>query len=70
MVPGSHKCGRIEHHKQGGQMEADTDRVQHVQEKMGLMHCEMQPGQLFYVFSLFSNMTSNRVNNELFCTEG
>ena len=44
VIPGSHRAGRIEHKKQGGQMESDPERTQELVKAMGLEHVEMDPG--------------------------
>ena len=44
IIPGSHKCGRLEHNNSGGQFQADLDRVNAVKEKLGVLPVEMEPG--------------------------
>ncbi|KAL4226659.1 hypothetical protein ACF0H5_014640 [Mactra antiquata] len=48
-LPGSHKCGRIEHHRLGGQFEADTDRVNEIQKHCTLQHAEMNAGDAYFM---------------------
>ncbi|CAH1772695.1 unnamed protein product [Owenia fusiformis] len=60
VIPGSHKCGRIEHVIVGGQTGADTERVKQVQNKLGLEYVEMKPGDaLFFHSNLLHKSNAN-----------
>ena len=43
-LPGSQNCGRIEHHRLGGQFEADIDRIQEIQKQIPLQYAELEEG--------------------------
>ena len=45
-MPGSHKLGRIDHVKVGGQMTADKTRLGHVLDKLKVEYAEMNAGEL------------------------
>jgi ectoine hydroxylase-related dioxygenase (phytanoyl-CoA dioxygenase family) len=51
VIPGSHRLGRIEHVLSGDQAGADTDRVEHILERLDLVYCEMQPGDTLFFHS-------------------
>ena len=44
-LPGSNLCGRIDHHRAGGQFEADLDRVAEITSKCPLQYAEMESGK-------------------------
>ena len=44
VIRGSHKLGRIDHGKTGGQTGADMERVDAALERLELVHCEIEPG--------------------------
>jgi ectoine hydroxylase len=44
VLRGSHRMGRIDHVKRGDQTGADLERVAAAQQRMELVHVEMQPG--------------------------
>lgn len=44
ILPGSHKCGRIEHNPIDGQFGADKTRVDAIKEKCPLIYAELKPG--------------------------
>ena len=46
MIPGTHRCGRIEHNMIAGQTVTDQERVDMIlqQEEFPLLHLEMEPG--------------------------
>ena len=46
ILPGSHKCGRIEHKFVAGQTGADLDRVNMLLKKHDLTYVEMEAGTL------------------------
>ena len=48
MVPGTHRCGRIEHEMIAGQTVTNQERVNLIlqQEEFPLLHLEMNPGSL------------------------
>jgi ectoine hydroxylase-related dioxygenase (phytanoyl-CoA dioxygenase family) len=48
VIPGSHKCGRIEHGKAGSQTGADEERVEKLLEHLGRTYVEMEPGDALF----------------------
>ncbi|KAL5013080.1 hypothetical protein ScPMuIL_011631 [Solemya velum] len=51
VVPGSHKCGRIEHTRVAGQTGADLTRVEEILKKMPLSYVEMEAGDALFFHS-------------------
>jgi ectoine hydroxylase-related dioxygenase (phytanoyl-CoA dioxygenase family) len=51
MLRGSHKMGRIEHGRAGGQTGADIERVEQAMRTMEVVHCEMAPGDALFFHS-------------------
>ncbi|OWF37396.1 uncharacterized protein LOC110467391 [Mizuhopecten yessoensis] len=64
VLRGSHKCGRLDHHRVIGQMGCDEERVRQIQEHCPLEYIEMEAGDaLFFHCNLIhasSDNTSNR----------
>jgi Phytanoyl-CoA dioxygenase (PhyH) len=48
VIQGSHRLGRIDHVLSGQQAGADVDRVQHVIDRLPLVHVEMDPGDALF----------------------
>jgi ectoine hydroxylase len=48
VLKGSHKMGRIEHGRYGGQTGADPERVNEALKRLETVHCEMEPGTGFF----------------------
>ena len=49
IIPKSHRAGRIDHNRIGDQAGADKDRVEQLQQALGLCHMEMKAGDgLFF----------------------
>ncbi len=60
VIRGSHKMGRVDHGKTGGQVGADMDRVNAALERMELVYCEMEPGDaLFFHGNLLHRSDQN-----------
>lgn len=51
VIPGSHRMGRIDHGKFGGQTGADPERVELALEHLELVHAEMDPGDALFFHS-------------------
>ncbi|VDI31946.1 Hypothetical predicted protein [Mytilus galloprovincialis] len=64
VIRGSHKCGRIEHKKVGGQTGADIERVELIKKKFPLEHVEMNPGDALFFHSNLLH-ASNANNSDL-----
>jgi len=64
VVPGSHKCGRIEHNKVGGMIQANTDRVNTISEQLGVISVDMEPGDALFFHSNVLH-TSERNNSDM-----
>ncbi|CAG2192605.1 unnamed protein product [Mytilus edulis] len=64
IIRGSHKCGRIEHKKVGGQTGADIERVELIKKKFPLEHVEMNPGDALFFHSNLLH-ASNANNSDL-----
>ena len=45
ILPGSHKCGRIEHQPIDGQFGADMSRINDIKQNCPLMYVELNPGK-------------------------
>jgi hypothetical protein len=61
IIPGSHRCGRIEHGKAGEQAGAAQERVDALIKRFGIIHCEMEPGSaLFFHGNLLHRSDQNR----------
>jgi ectoine hydroxylase-related dioxygenase (phytanoyl-CoA dioxygenase family) len=71
MLEGSHKMGRIEHGRFGGQTGADPERVNAALQRMKLVHCEAEPGDavLFHGNTLHCSApnTSDKPRWSLIC---
>ncbi|CAH1778742.1 unnamed protein product [Owenia fusiformis] len=64
VVPGSHKLGRIEHGHVGDQAGADLERVELATKQLGLVHCEMEPGDaLFFHCNVLHRSDQNNSPN-------
>ncbi|WAR30383.1 PAHX-like protein [Mya arenaria] len=48
-LPGSHLCGRLDHHRLGGQFEADTDRIEDIKKHCPLAFAEMESGDALFM---------------------
>src|SRR4051812_2263164 len=51
LLRGSHKMGRIEHGRSGGQTGADPERVEQAMKTMEVVDCEMAPGDALFFHS-------------------
>ncbi|MBV9851244.1 MAG: phytanoyl-CoA dioxygenase family protein [Armatimonadetes bacterium] len=61
VIRGSHRLGRIDHDKVGGQTGADAERVAQALEQLELVYCEMQPGDaLFFHANALHRSDPNR----------
>jgi len=61
VVPGSQLLGRIDHTLTGDQVGADAERVEHILERLPLVHCEFSPGTgLFLHSNLLHRSDQNR----------
>ena len=45
VLKGTHKCGRIDHGKTGGQQGADAERVELLKKQYHTVHVDLQPGK-------------------------
>ena len=60
VIPGSHRMGRIEHGTFGGQTGAEPARVELARRHLGLIYCEMAPGDaLFFHANLLHRSDPN-----------
>ena len=60
VIPGSHKLGRLEHGKVGGQTGVDPLRIEKVLQRLPLLHVEMAPGDgLFFHGNLLHRSDAN-----------
>lgn len=60
VIPGSHKLGRLEHGKVGGQTGVDPLRVEKVLQRLPLLYVEMEPGDgLFFHGNLLHRSDAN-----------
>ena len=60
VLRGSHKLGRLEHDKVGGQTGADPKRIAELLPYFELVHCEMKPGSvLFFDCNLLHSSSPN-----------
>lgn len=61
VIPGSHRLGRIDHSKTGGQTGADQERVDAALERLGLHYVEAEPGDaLFFHGNVLHRSDQNR----------
>ena len=61
VLKGSHHAGRINHTLTGDQAGADRDRVDYLQQRLELIHVEMEPGDaLFFDANLLHRSDQNR----------
>ena len=71
VLAGSHKLGRLEHGRDGGQTGADPERVEQALKRLELVHCEMAPGDalFFHANTLHCSAanTSDKSRNLLIC---
>jgi hypothetical protein len=44
VLRGTHKCGRVDHGKTGGQQGADIERVELLKKQYELVNVDLQPG--------------------------
>ncbi|KAF6027159.1 hypothetical protein EB796_014525 [Bugula neritina] len=51
IIPGSHKCGRIEHLKYDDQIQADLERVEYYKEKLGVQEVVLNKGDVLIFHS-------------------
>ncbi len=64
VIPGSHRCGRIEHQQVGQQTGANPERVQAVLRHLPLVHVELEPGDtLFFHSNLLHSSDRNESEN-------
>ena len=49
VLRGSHRLGRIDHVRLGGQTSADPERMAEIEKRMELVHCEMAPGDAMFL---------------------
>lgn len=47
ILPGSQKCGRIDHFPVAGQTMADIERINEIKKRHPLKHVELDPGITF-----------------------
>jgi hypothetical protein len=60
VLEGSHRMGRIEHGRFGGQTGADPERVEAAMRRLKLVYCEMEPGTaLFFHANLLHASSAN-----------
>jgi hypothetical protein len=60
VMPGSHLLGRIDHGRYGEQTGADPERVALIRERLGVVFCEMAPGDgLFFHANLLHASAAN-----------
>lgn len=57
ILPGSHKCGRIEHKMVSGQTGADLERVAEISKQLPLIHVEMSAGDALFFHSNVLHMS-------------
>ncbi|XP_033731050.1 L-proline trans-4-hydroxylase-like [Pecten maximus] len=57
ILPGSHKCGRIEHKMVSGQTGADLERVAEIRKKLPLTYVEMNAGDALFFHSNVLHMS-------------
>jgi ectoine hydroxylase len=71
LLRGSHKMGRIEHGRVGGQTGADLERVDHAMQRLERIHCTMAPGDalFFHCNTLHASAPnlSDKPRNVLLC---
>ncbi|HTW26814.1 MAG TPA: phytanoyl-CoA dioxygenase family protein [Acetobacteraceae bacterium] len=71
VLRGSHKMGRLEHGRVGGQTGADMERVDHAMEILERVYCVMQPGDALFFHSntlhASSQNRSDHSRNVLLC---
>ncbi len=71
VLRGSHRLGRLEHGRVGGQTGADPERVEHALAVLERVHCEMAPGDaLFFHCNTLHASSQNRSaepRNALLC---
>ena len=61
VLKGSHHAGRINHILTGDQAGADRERVEHLQQRLELIHVEMEPGDaLFFDANTLHRSDQNR----------
>ncbi|MFO1057475.1 MAG: phytanoyl-CoA dioxygenase family protein [Dongiaceae bacterium] len=61
VLRGSHRLGRLDHGRVGGQTGADPERVAEAQKVLEHVHCEMAPGDaLFFHCNLLHTSAPNR----------
>jgi len=61
VLRGSHKLGRIDHGKVGGQTGADAERVAVIADRLELVYCELEPGTaLFFHANTLHRSDQNR----------
>jgi ectoine hydroxylase len=51
VIKGSHKMGRVDHKLSGEQAGADLERVEQALERMELVYCELDPGDVVFFHS-------------------
>ena len=61
VLKGSHKMGRLDHQRIRGQFTAEPQRVEIAGQRLGLVHCEMEPGDaLFFHCNTLHRSDPNR----------
>ncbi len=64
VIPRSHKMGRIDHSKIGGQIQTDPARVEAALQRSDLRYCELEPGDaIFFHSNLLHRSDANRSPN-------
>ncbi|XP_046554895.1 L-proline trans-4-hydroxylase-like [Haliotis rubra] len=64
ILEGSHKCGRIEHGRVGGQTGADIDRVEQLKTRLPLKYVELNPGDgIFFHCNVLHTSCANVSDN-------
>lgn len=60
VLKGSHACGRLDHAPAGGQLGADTERVEKLTERLELVDVELEPGDTaFFHCNLLHTSAAN-----------
>ncbi|XP_066292786.1 uncharacterized protein [Branchiostoma lanceolatum] len=61
VMRGSHRAGRIDHSRVAGQTGADTDRVQHLEKVLEVVHAELEAGDaIFFHCNVLHRSDANR----------
>lgn len=63
VLRGSHRMGRIDHGRVGGQTGADMERVEHAMKVLEHVYCEMDPGDALFFHSNTLHSSSQNVSD-------